>query len=250
MAVVHNSRATRRTRIMKASSMKSTVGQKIVIFGTGDIAQLASFYFTHDTPHEVVAYTVDAQFLTSDRHLGLPLVAFESVEEIYAVGEYELFVALSYRNVNEVRAEKFYQAKAKGYRLASYISSRLVSWIDPSGFGENCFVLENNTIQPFVSVGDNVTLWSGNHIGHHSSIGEHTFVSSHVVISGHVKVGTHCFLGVNSTVRDGITLANKTVLGADASIQKDTEAFGVYVGRPAMKSKQRSDEIDYFNDGA
>ena len=221
---------------------------KIVIFGTGDIADLARFYFTHDSPHEVVAFCADRHYISSDRHAGLPLVAFESLPNTHPPDEVRLFVALSYRNVNRVRAEKYTEGKSMGYQLASYISSKLVNWVEPAAIGDNCFILENQTIQPFVEIGNNVTLWSGNHIGHHSRIGDHCFISSHVVISGHVTIGSHCFLGVNATLRDGIRIGDKTVLGAGAVVQKNTEENSVYMARPAMRAKQSADEIDYFKE--
>ena len=56
--------------------------------------------------------------------------------------------------------------------------------ISPRPPGDNCFILEDNTVQPFVTIGNNVTLWSGNHIGHDSVIEDDCFISSHVVVSG------------------------------------------------------------------
>ena len=155
----------------------------LVIFGTGDIAQLAHYYFSTDSDYQVVAFTVDAAFATEGRLLGLPVVPFEQVTDHYPSQTYELFVALSYAKLNEVRKSKYLAAKAMGYRLASYVSSR-ASILNQGQIGENCFVLEDNTIQPFAAIGNNVTLWSGNHIGHHSIIHNHCFIASHVVVSG------------------------------------------------------------------
>jgi acetyltransferase-like isoleucine patch superfamily enzyme len=108
---------------------------------------------------------------------------------------------------------------------------------------ENCFVLEDNTVQPFVKIGNNVTLWSGNHIGHHSVIGDNTFITSHVVISGGVDVGRNCFIGVNATVHDHVRLADYTLVGAASLINKDTEPYGVYIGIPAEKSRVPSNRL-------
>jgi sugar O-acyltransferase (sialic acid O-acetyltransferase NeuD family) len=141
-----------------------------------------------------------------------------------------------------LRAGKCLEAKAKGYRIVSYISSRATIFDDLSA-NENCFILEDNTIQPFVRIGDNVTLWSGNHIGHHSVIGNNVFITSHVVISGRVVVGENCFIGVNATVRDHVKLANHSLLAAGSLINKDTEAYGVYTGTPAQKSAVPSNRI-------
>lgn len=217
--------------------------KKLVLFGLGDIGQLANYYFTQDSDYEVVAFTVDRDYMEPGQTFeGLPVVPFEEVEEHYPPDSHELFLALSYAQMNKLREQKFHQAKAKGYQLASYISSRC-SYLSQFPPGDNAFILEDNTVQPFVKIGDNVTLWSGNHIGHHSEIRPHNFVSSHVVISGHCVIESNCFLGVNSTIGHKVTIAAETLLGAGAMVTKDTETGGVYVAPRTVKLKMRSDSV-------
>jgi sugar O-acyltransferase (sialic acid O-acetyltransferase NeuD family) len=214
----------------------------IIIFGAGDIAQVAHFYFTHDKVAEVVAFTVDGAYRTGESLCGLPLVPFEDVEKSYPPAEFDLFVAISYTKINALRAQKCEEAKAKGYRLASYVSSKATVW---PGFevGENCFILEDNTLQPFSRIGNNVTLWSGNHIGHHANIADNCFIASHVVISGGVDVRENCFIGVNATVRDHVTIARNCVIGAGALIVQDTVENGVYTAAAAELSKVPSNRL-------
>ena len=200
----------------------------LVIFGAGDIAQLAYYYFSSDSHYEVVAFTVDAAYLTDNYFCELPVVAFEELESLYPATDYELFVAISYAKLNQVRKEKYLAAKAIGYQLASYISSH-ATVLNDGNIGENCFILEDNTIQPFVTLGNNITLWSGNHIGHHSTIHDHCFIASHVVVSGGVEIGECCFIGVNVTLRDHIKIGEKCVLGAGALILANVESEGVYL---------------------
>lgn len=216
---------------------------KLVIFGAGDIARLAHHYFTRDSDHEVVAFTVDKQYRQSNSFLDLPLIDFEKVTAQYPPHEHMMFVAVSYTKMNRIRADKYHQAKELGYTLASYISSRC-SFLTDDPVGDNCFIFEDNTIQPFVTIGNNVTLWSGNHIGHDSTIGDHCFISSHVVVSGHVNIGAYCFLGVNATLRNGINIAPSTLIGAGAVIMKDTVEKGVYLPQRAQIFGKKSDEID------
>jgi len=215
---------------------------KLVIFGTGDIAQIARYYFDTDSEHEVVAFTVDGGYKDADRYDGLPLVAFEEVATVYPPGDHRMFIALSYARMNRLRAEKYEQAKARGYTLTTYVSSRC-SYLSQHPCGDNCFIFEDNTIQPFVKIGNNVTLWSGNHIGHHSVIEDHNFISSHVVLSGHCRVQSHCFVGVNATVAHKVVLAEGTLVGAGAVITRDTEAAGVYVPPKTVKIDKRSFDI-------
>lgn len=217
--------------------------KKLIIFGCGAIAELANYYFQHDSVYDVVAFTVDKDYCLEDTFQNKPLVSFQSIIEKYPPADHELFIALSYTKMNTLRAQKFFDGKEMGYQIASYISSKC-TYLSDFEPGANAFILEDNTIQPFVKIGDNVTLWSGNHIGHHSTIHAHTFVSSHVVISGNCEIGSFCFLGVNSTIANNVKLAERTLIGAGAIINKSTDVGGVYVAAKPTKLKLTSDKIN------
>ena len=214
----------------------------LVIFGAGDIARLAHHYFTRDSEHGVAAFAVDRAFRTADAFLDLPLVDFEDVATRYPPHRHRMFVAVSYTQMNRVRAAKYEAAKALGYSLVSYVSSRC-SWLTDQPPGDNCFILEDNTVQPFVRIGNDVTLWSGNHIGHDSVIEDHCFIASHVVVSGHVRVGPYCFIGVNATLRNSITLGPETLVGAGALVMKDTTPRSVYVAGRTEVFPRTSDKV-------
>ena len=215
---------------------------KLIIFGAGDIAQIANYYFKIDSEHEVVAFTVDKAYMNGNEYEGLPLVAFEEIASAYPPDSHQMFIALSYSKMNKIREAKYYDAKDKGYKLVSYISSRC-TYLSQYEHGDNCFIFEDNTIQPFVRIGNNVTLWSGNHIGHHSVIKDHNFISSHVVISGHCTIESNCFLGVNSSLAHNVIVAKETLLGAGAIISKNTEEKGVYVPARSIKLDKQSSEL-------
>ena len=206
---------------------------KIVIFGIGDNAQLAYYYLSKDTEHEVVAFSVDGEFITEDTFCDLPVRDFKNIESVYSPMEYKMFITIGYTQVNQLRALKYLEAKQKGYELISYISPRATIY-DNVLVGENCFILEDNTIQPFVTIGNNVVLWSGNHIGHHSTIRDHCFIASHAVISGGVTIDPYCFIGVNATIRDHVHIAEDCIIGAGALITQDTIANSVYKGIPSQ----------------
>lgn len=216
--------------------------RKLVIFGAGDIAELAWHYFTTDTDYDVVGFTVDGAFLTAGEFHGLPVVAFEDVTTAFGPETHAFFVALSYTRLNALRREKYLAAKALGYPIASYVSSR-ATMLSDRPVGENCFILEDNTIQPFVSIGNNVTLWSGNHIGHHSTIRDHCFLASHIVVSGGVEIGESCFIGVNATLRDHVTVGERCVVGAGALLLSDAAPEGVYIGPETERSRVPSSRL-------
>ena len=209
--------------------------KKLVLFGKGEIAKLAQYYFGQDSDYEVVAFTADDDQVDADSFSGLPLVPFSRVTKDYPADIFEMHVALSYRGHNQIRAQKYGEAIAKGYNLASYVCSKSVYW-DDLQVGDNCFILENQTIQPTVRIGNNVVLWSGNHIGHRTKIENHAFVTSHVVISGFCQIGEACFLGVNATLTDKSILEQDVFLAAGATFTGRGEKGGLYRGNPAQKS--------------
>lgn len=192
----------------------------IVIFGSGNIAELAAYYLSRDAGRQVVGYTVDAAYVAAPSWNGHPVIAWEEVERHFSPESTDVFVAVSYTKLNKLRRDKVAEARAKGYGIASYVSSRATIFDDfvPQ---PNQFILEDNTIQPFARIGENVTLWSGNHIGHHCSIAEDTFIASHVVVSGGVTIGPRCFIGVNVTIRDHVTIGADCVIGAGSLVLAD-----------------------------
>lgn len=213
---------------------------QVVIFGTGDIAQIANYYFKIDSTHEVVAFTVNREYLSQPEFEGKPVVAFEDLALKFPPSNYSLFIALSYSHMNKIREARYHEAKDLGYSLVSYISSKC-TYLSQFPVGDNCLIFENNTIQPFVRIGNNVTLWSGNHIGHHSVIHDHNFISSHVVVSGHCVIESNCFVGVNSTIGHQVTLATGTLIGAGAVVTKSTDPKSVFVPPKSTKLDRLSD---------
>ncbi len=212
---------------------------KLVIIGDSAFAEIAYEYFTHDSEFEVVGFSVEQEYLKRDELFGVAVVPFETLEEKFAPEEHYFYAAMVYTQGNKLRERLYLEAKEKGYKAASYISSQAFVWRNAE-IGEHCFIFEDNTVQPFVKIGDNVILWSGNHIGHHSTIKSHNFISSHVVISGFCQVGEYCFMGVNSTVGNNINIGDNCVVGAAATIVGDVEDNQTVVG---LWKKKRPTEV-------
>ncbi len=219
--------------------------KEVVVFGTGDFARLAYVYLCKDSPHDIAAFTLNEAYITDKRFMGLDVTPFENIEEVYPPERYSMFVAVGYKRVNKARAEIYSTCKEKGYEMISYINSRATHWGEIE-LGENCFIFENNVIQPFVKIGNDVIMWSGNHVGHDSTIQDHCFIASHAVISGNVTIGPYCFIGVNATFRDGIKVAPECVIGAGALILGDTEPCEVYAGCRTEPKGMRSSDLKSF----
>lgn len=215
---------------------------KLVIIGNTSNAKLAHFYFQNDSVYDVVAFSVNREYISEGFFCGLPVIPLEEIETTYPPDMFDVFIAVGYSGMNKIRENLYTKCKELGYRMPNYISSRS-SFLTKETIGDNNLILEDNTIQPFVKIGSNNVLWSGNHIGHDSVIGDHCFITSHVVVSGFVRIKNNCFLGVNSTLRDAIVVERESLIGAGAVIMKDTVEKGVYLPAKTVLLDKRSDEI-------
>jgi sugar O-acyltransferase (sialic acid O-acetyltransferase NeuD family) len=193
----------------------------------------------YDSDYEVVAFTIDSAHLHANLHDGKPVVAFEAVEAQFPPDTYTMLVPLGgHRDRNELRASRYLAAKRKGYRFATYVSSRAIVWPDLQ-IGENSMIFEAAVIQPYASIGNNCIIRSQVHLSHHVRIGDHCFVAGGAVVGGNADVGAQCFLGLNSTVRDGVRVPPACLIGAGAVVASDLPAAGTYTGVPARIQKPR-----------
>lgn len=212
----------------------------IVVFGAGRIAEVASVYLQHHSPHRIVGYCVDGAFRRDDQFMGRPLVDWELLEARFPPTQVQLLGPLSYRRLNAFRRDRYLEGKARGYSFASFVHPN--SQVYPE-VGENCFILEQNVVQPFVELGNNVILWSGNHIGHHATVGDHCFFSSHVGITSGVRIGQGCFFGGKSAVAADLTIGDWCYLGPASAVEEDVPDHGVYLNRSAKRSRHHSSRI-------
>lgn len=201
---------------------------KIILFGTGRGADVAYRFLTRDSDHTISGFTLDRQYITSPTFHDLPVVPFEDVEQRFPPGEYEMLVLLGYQRMNGLRAEKYLAGKKKGYSFISYVNSHFYRAEDLA-IGENCFILDNQSISLDVKIGNNVVMWSSNHIGDMTTIGDNVWIASHATIAADVDVKSSCFIGIGATVGNKVTLGQRTFVGADALVVSSTPEDAVRV---------------------
>jgi sugar O-acyltransferase (sialic acid O-acetyltransferase NeuD family) len=218
--------------------------KKIVIFGTGGFAQIVYLYLKKVDPSklQVVAFSANEYAIKEKELCGLPVEPFEHIEKTYPCKQYHMFIAVGYSDMNRKRARFFEEAKDKGYNLISYIHpSTIIN--DEFEIGENCFIFENNVIQPFVKLEDDVIIWTGNVISHHTTIMKHCFIVSHTAIAGNTTIEPYCFIGMNATVRNSVRIARECVIGAGSVILHDTNEKEVYAAHSTVKLEISSNQL-------
>lgn len=213
----------------------------VVVFGVEKSAELAHFYLTHDSDHTVVAFTVDREYLTSGEFKGLPVVPYNEIERHYSPDQFCMFIPMSFEKMNHLRAEKYDDARRRGYKLISYVSSRATIFPDFQ-CGDNCFILEDSTIQPFARIGSDVVIWAQSHIGHHAVVKDHVFIAG-AIIAGSCVIESFSFLGGNAVIRDGVVVARETLVGMKTYIARDTKEFEVYGNSGTQPKRVRSDRL-------
>ncbi len=220
--------------------------KKVIIFGVGENAQLLKYYLENDEKYKdeykVVAFTLDKDYIKEEIFMGLPLIPFEEIEKYYTPKDFYCFVAVGYRNMNELRAKKLFQVKEKGFKTMNYISSKACTYNDLE-IGENNFIMDSQVIQPFVKIGNNNVFYGGGVISHHSVIGNNCFFGAGVVIAGGTTIKDNCFIGVNSIISGKVTVEYKTFVSAGGRISKNTKQKGVYITETSKRYKIDSTEI-------
>ncbi len=190
----------------------------LVLFGAGDIAAVARRYIESERAHRVVGFTVDDAYRKAEAFDGLPLVAWERLEERFPPSAVQLLGPLSYRRLNGFRKERHREGKARGYGFASFVHPR--AFVSTDAIGENTFILEANILEPFVRVGDGVIMWSGNHVGHHSVIGDYCFFASHIVLASHAWIGERTFVSGQVAVSQHVRVGAACLLTAGAAVRR------------------------------
>jgi sugar O-acyltransferase (sialic acid O-acetyltransferase NeuD family) len=216
--------------------------QKVIVFGNRTLAEVMHYYLTHDSPYEVAAFTVDAERIACDTLVGLPVIPFERVAEIYPPAGHRMLVSVGYQKMNRLRAERYRQAKTMGYECINYISSKAAAWT-PLAIGENCIIQENSVIQPYVEVGNNIFIGPQVVLGHHTVIGDHSFIAPGAVILGEVTIEPYSLIGANATVKEGVTVARECLIGMGVSITRNTRPKEVYVNKSPRLLPKASDQL-------
>jgi sugar O-acyltransferase (sialic acid O-acetyltransferase NeuD family) len=216
--------------------------EKVIIFGASAGARLVYSMLASDSRYQVVAFTVDRDYLEEQEYYGLPVIPFDEIDAIYPPSEYKMLVAILATRINKARAEKYLEAKAKGYQFITYISQKATTSPDLT-VGENCFIADFVICRPEVAIGDNVFVFSSASIGIGSVIKDHAYIAVRALLLGENTVEPYAMVGANSTVLEGVTVARECVIGAGVVIHEDTQEKGVYRAVPPTLLPLSSDRL-------
>ena len=215
--------------------------KNLVIFGIGKIAEVVYYYAKEECGYNVVAFSVDESFKDKTSFKDLPVISFYDIELNYPPDQYDMFVAVGYQDLNRLREMKCKEAINKGYQLVSVISP-LAHLPSNVVTGWNCFIMPPAIVHPCVEIKNNVFIWSGAMVAHHSVIEDNCWLTSCCNISGNVQMGANTFLAVNASVGHSVIIGKNCFLGANTLVTKNLEEEKVVIAESSkplrLTSKQ------------
>lgn len=214
----------------------------LVIFGIGKIAEVVFYYAKEECGFNVAAFCVDSQYKTVEIFQGLPVTAFESVEQDFPPVMYDMFVAVGYHDLNRLREARCKEALAKGYELVSIVSP-MANLPKNIRLGWNCFVMPPCFIHPYVVLQSNVFVFNGATVGHHSVIDDNCWLTSSCNIGGNVHIGANTFMALNSTIGHSVSIGKNCFIGANALITKNLEDDKVVIAEPSKPLRLNSHQF-------
>ena len=100
------------------------------------------------------------------------------------------------------------------------------------------------TLSDFVGLSSRVSVYSSNDDYSGSALTGPTIpVRFRKIDSRPVHIGRHVVVGSGSVVLPGVTIHDGAAVGALTLIRKDCEPFGLYVGNPARRIRERSRDL-------
>lgn len=204
--------------------------KKIIILGNTEFAEELYQVMTAEGI-EVVAFTVDRIYMESDTFCNLPMYPFESIEDYLDMSEVDVALALGYSQMNYVRKLKYEECKQRGYSIATFCSEK--AFIYTESIGEGSIIMPSVYIGPSVEIGLCNVFKVKISLPHHNKVGNFNWFSGGCTFGGGTIVGSNCFLGLSTTVRNSICLADCTFAAANSYIHKNTLEGGAYMGMPA-----------------
>lgn len=212
------------------------MNKKLIIFGTGKIAEVVGYYAMQECDFEVAAFTVDREYMVGSEFCGRPVVPFDELMDHYPPSEYNGFVAVGYHNLNGLRAGMVSRLKEKGYGLVSVIP-KTGALPGNVSIGENCFIMPPAIIHPFVSIGNNVFVWSGAMVGHHSLIGDNCWLTSTCNIGGNCRIGKNTFIAMDATIGHSVTIGQDCFIGSGTLTIKNLDDEKVVISEASKPIK-------------
>jgi len=204
--------------------------RKLIIVGAGKIADVITPIFAAAVEYEIVAYACESDYIDREVFHGRPVIPLETLSEHHGATDHEVFVAIGYHGLNQVREQIFLSLRQQGYRFASCIHPG-ASYRPEQLAGDNIYLGAGVSIETAAVVEEGVFLWSNAVVGHHARIAAHAWLAAGAVVGGASRIGLRCFLGLGAVVGNEVDVADDCLLGANTLTTRSLSEKRVVIAR-------------------
>lgn len=227
---------------MKLNLKQNKGMKKLFVYGVGSLGEKIYHYNKRDQIFDMIGFIDDKEGIEPS-FCGLPVYSFEKFKDQYNKDECVIFVAIGYVKCNYYRELVCKKVKASGYKLTNYISPNAICFENVE-LGENVLLCDNVFVGHGSKLEDGVILSVGCTLSHENYIGKYSFISSCVVFGGHAQVLNNCFVGLHSTIRDSVTIAEYNIVGSGTNVLKSTYRNQVTFGNPGRSTTKDTQEMN------
>lgn len=147
--------------------------------------------------------------------------------------EYEVMIA-----VGDSRARfNISQKLPKETKYFTFIHPTALIMDDNIEIGKGSFIGAYSILTTNIKIGNHTLLNRSVHIGHDSRIGDYFSAMPGSIISGNVIIYDCVYLGTNASIKERLSIHSLTTIGSNATVVKNIEETGIYVGVPAKQIK-------------
>lgn len=207
--------------------------RKVIIIGTSELSVCFYKSLIYEIEYEVVAFTVNREFIKDKVVEGLPVIPFEDLSEIFNMSEYEIALTIGYKKMNDIREYFYNECKRLGYKIMTYISPKAIVYSDK--IGEGTLIYPGAYVGPYCEIGVANIIHMQVCVSHHIKTGNFNFLAGGTMIGGNVVIGSNCFIGMSNTIRNGIKIGDRVLIGAKNYVPKDLRSKYAFIGKDSCK---------------
>ncbi len=212
--------------------------KKVVVFGTGDFADIIVDLVESALGREVAGYVLDDEYYSAPEYNGKPVVPLSKAVMSFNPEQHSAVIGIIGKDMYRSRERVFNAIDEMGYELENIIHPSAI--ITSKDMGRGNIIFEGCVLAYAAKLGDGNIMWPLSALNHHGKAGSFNNFAPGAATAGGAVIGNHCFLGVNSAVNNRITIADYTLAGAGVYIAKSTEEYGVYVPERSVKLNRSS----------
>lgn len=172
-------------------------------------------------------------FQEETEYYGTQRIHFDSCEN-YANGEkFEFIIAVGEPSARKLLAERI---KNSGYNLTTLVDDTVII-SDTAIILPGCIVNAGAFISSNAIVDENCLVMCQAIVGHDAHVKRDTVICAKAIVGGRSTVGEQSFLGTNSSMKQGVNIGDKVIVGMGSVIFRDVYNGETVIGNPARVTK-------------